>query len=96
MLTTSHATPIIISMNTNETIVIDTSEGISFYRLAALKSALSIEVKTNGALKMSRGVSPYAILKREYGYKGNKAAVLAAVSAEVERQIAAKQAKQSS
>lgn len=34
-----------------------------------------------------RGSSAYAILKREYGYKGDKRAVLAAVSADVEKML---------
>lgn len=52
--------------------IIDTPEGIQAYRLLALKSMLSLEVK---GMKHSR-VSAYALVKKEFGLTGNKANVL--------------------
>lgn len=48
-------------------IVADTPEDIDFFRLAALKSALGIEVSTG--MKMHRGVSTLAVA-RTYGFEG--------------------------
>ena len=62
-------------------IVIDTPEGIAFFRLAALKGALSLQSK---GLKLSRGRSALSIA-RSMGYRGNLASVLAQVTADVER-----------
>lgn len=59
-----------------------TGEAIKLYRLLALRSALSLEIKTG--MKVSRGVSVLAILKREFGFKGNKAKVLAQLTAYIE------------
>ena len=50
------------------TIVIDTPEGIEAYRLLAIKGALKLETL---GMKHSRG-SVYAMVKRDYGFKGNK------------------------
>ena len=52
---------------------ISTPEGIAFARVLALKGALNLETK---GLKR-RGRSAYSIVKEEFGYKGNKAKVLA-------------------
>ena len=49
-------------------------ENVRNVRILALRSALKLEVNTG--LKMSRGISPFAIIKREFGFKGNKARVL--------------------
>jgi len=62
--------------------MIDTADGIAFVRLAALSSALNLEVKTG--MKMSRGINPFAIAK-SYGYKGSKAKVAAALALDVEQ-----------
>jgi hypothetical protein len=48
------------------------SPAIQGVRLCALKGALSLECK---GLKHSRG-SVYALVKREFGFKGNKLSVL--------------------
>lgn len=53
---------------------------IALYRLATLRSGLQLETK---GLRMSRGQSAYAILKG-MGYKGDRAKVLAQVTADVE------------
>ena len=49
-------------------------ENVHNARILTLRSALKLEVNTG--LKMSRGISPFAIIKREFGFKGNKARVL--------------------
>ena len=54
-------------------IMIDTPKGIEFARMATLKSALKLECM---GMRMSRGVSAYAICKQDYNLKGNKQKVL--------------------
>lgn len=49
-------------------------KNIGIFRLATLISGCKLEAK---GLKMSRGVSCYAILKRELGLKGNRDKVIA-------------------
>lgn len=68
-------------------IVFDTPESIDFFRLAQLKAALAFELRS-GMKMTSRGPSPYTVLKREYGFKGNRQKVLEQVTAEVEKRIA--------
>jgi hypothetical protein len=60
--------------------VIDTPDGIAFYRLCALRSALVLEMH---GMKHSQG-SVYALVKREFGFKGAKVAVLAQLKAYIE------------
>jgi hypothetical protein len=52
----------------NGLIVIDTKEGVSMYRLLALKASLRLELM---GMKHSR-VNVYTLVKREFGLKGNK------------------------
>jgi len=52
---------------------------IALFRLCTLRTALRLEI--NGM--RSSGRSAYATLKTEYGYRGNRAAVLAAVMADI-------------
>ena len=53
-------------------IILETPEQIAMFRLLSLKSALKLE-----CLGMKRrGQSAYAIVKAEYGFKGNKKSVL--------------------
>lgn len=59
----------------SDSIVIDTPEGIEAYRMLTLRRGLILEINTG--LKLSRGRSCYAIIKSEYGLRGNKANVLA-------------------
>jgi hypothetical protein len=47
---------------------------ISYFRLATLLAGLRFEVKTG--MQITRGPSAYSIVKRECGFKGNKAKVL--------------------
>lgn len=73
-------------MPTPETaLVLDTPDSIAFYRLCALRSALSLECI---GMKHSQG-SVYALVKREFGFKGSKQAVLAQLRAHVEDVLAA-------
>lgn len=58
----------------NETIIADKPETVNAYRLLALKGALKMEVI---GLKASRGFSAFKVVKAEFGFKGNKASVLA-------------------
>jgi hypothetical protein len=51
-----------------------TGKNIGIFRLATLISGAKLEAK---GLKMSRGASCYAILKRELGIKGNREKVIA-------------------
>ena len=53
-------------------------ENVRSARILTLRSALKLELK---GLKMSRGISAYAIIKREFGFKGNKARVLEQLNA---------------
>ena len=62
-----------IDERTEDYIMCDTPEKIQFFRLLALKSALKIEIKTG---MRKRGRSAYAIIKGEFGFKGNKKRVL--------------------
>ena len=66
--------------------ILDTPEDIAFARLLTLRSMLKLEV---AGLKHSR-VSAYAILKRERGYRGSKASVLAQVSRDIDATFAAR------
>lgn len=58
-----------------------TGKHIGLYRLLSLKAGLSLECK---GLKMSRGRSCYAIVKSEFGFRGNKERVLAQLCKHIE------------
>jgi hypothetical protein len=64
-------------------IAFTTPKAIEFYALCALRSALSLNIKTG--MIPSRGVNPYAIAKRKYGLKGNKEKVLAQLDELIEQ-----------
>jgi hypothetical protein len=53
--------------------VLTKPDEIAAYRLLVLQKGLSLETK---GIKMSRGRSCYAIIKDEFGLKGNKIKVL--------------------
>lgn len=59
-------------MGEGRTIVLDTPEQIKAYRLLTLRGALKLEI---AGLKHSR-FSAYAIIKKEFGLKGNKQSIL--------------------
>ena len=61
------------TINTQSGTMICSEHGIAMYRLLALKSALKLECL---GMRHSRG-SAHAIIKREFGFKGNKQHVLA-------------------
>lgn len=66
------------------TIILDKPHQIAFYQLAAIKSALGLEIK---GLKMSRGVSAYASAKKIYKLKGNKQSVFDQLQKMVDDQL---------
>lgn len=55
-------------------ITLDKPEQIEAYRLLVLKNALKLEIK---GMRMTRGRTAYAVIKSEFGLKGNKVKVLA-------------------
>lgn len=55
--------------------IITGERSIALSRLFALKGALGLELK---GIRMSRHISAYAIVKKEFGLKGNKQKVLTA------------------
>ncbi len=61
-----------------------TGNSIDFFRMATIANGLKCEAK---GFKLTRGVSCYAIAKREYGLKGNLAKVTEQFNAllEIER-----------
>ena len=61
-------------------------ENVRNARILTLRSALKLELK---GLKMSRGISAYAIIKREFGFKGNKARVLEQLNAFIDENVMA-------
>jgi hypothetical protein len=60
--------------------VITGKDNIALYRLLTLKAALKLETL---GMKHSQG-SVYALVKREFGFKGSKASVLAQLTAHIE------------
>ena len=60
------------------TVVLDTPEKQELARLIALRSAMRMEVK--GFRMTNKAPTAYSILKKEYGFKGNKQKVLDQVS----------------
>ena len=64
----------------NKTIVCKTPESIAMFRLLSLKGRLKLEV-----LGLRSRISTYAVIKREFGFKGNKKAVLAQLEAYIEK-----------
>lgn len=62
------------------TVAINTPEKIALWRLLTLKQALILEIK---GMKRSRGPTAYSILKKEYGYKGSRQAVLDVINTQL-------------
>jgi hypothetical protein len=58
-----------------------TGESLDFYRLAAMRSAVGLEMK---GIKVRRGPVVWKQAAREYGIRGNRAAVYAWLCAKVE------------
>lgn len=59
-----------------------TGDAVSFYRLAAMRSAVGLEMK---GIKIRRGPVVWKQAAREYGIKGNRQAVYTWLCQEVER-----------
>jgi hypothetical protein len=57
---------------------------IALFKLCTLRSALKLEIKG----MRCAGRSAYSILKTDYGYRGTRAVVLAAVIADIETTLA--------
>jgi len=53
--------------------VITNPQDIARYRLLTLRTGLKLEIR---GLRVSKGRSCYAIIKQEFGFKGDKASVL--------------------
>jgi len=68
-----------MSKTGNKMIVCQTPESIAMFRLLSLKGRLKLEV-----LGLRSRISTYAVVKREFGFKGNKKAVLAQLEAHIE------------
>ena len=68
---------------TTDSVISDLSK-ILHFRDRALLIGLKFEIRTGG--KMTRRRSCYSIIKSEYGFKGNKASVLAQLIALHEQQ----------
>jgi len=60
-------------------IALTTPAQICGYRELMIYSGLKFEVKTNGKMRLTRRISCYALAKKEYGLKGNREKVLAAL-----------------
>lgn len=73
LIITPHTRIAPMTDNNNNILVMSGKEEVNAFRLLSLKSALNLECK---GLKMSRGRSAYAIIKDEFGFKGNKEKVL--------------------
>jgi hypothetical protein len=66
--------------------IIDTPEGIAFFRLCQMQSAIKLEMK---GLRHSRG-SVYALAKREYNLQGNRQSVVDQLQDMIDAAIEAK------
>lgn len=73
----------------NESIMINTPDGIAFYRLASMKSAVKLESK---GMKMSRGRSITPMARKEFGLKARAphSEVIAAIEAKMQEMMDAK------
>lgn len=68
-----HGRPLVKSLGGGGGSYVDTPEGIELYRILTLKQALKLEIK---GMKLSRGINAATIVKREFGFKGNKKKLL--------------------
>lgn len=57
-----------------------TGTGIDYFRILALHHALQLEAK---GLKLSSRMSALQVAKRNFGYKGSRASIMAQVAADV-------------
>lgn len=72
-------------------IVFDTPEGISYFRLVTLRSAVKLE---SIGMKAARGLNATKMARKEYGLKARAphAEVLAVLDAEIARRLEARAA----
>jgi hypothetical protein len=68
-----------MNSTTNNDIALTTPAQVCAYRELMIYSGLKFEVKTNGKMRLTRRISCYALAKKEYGLKGNREKVLAAL-----------------
>ena len=56
------------------------------FRILTLRKGLELEIKCPG-FKVSRGKTCYSIIKKEFGFKGNKAKVLEQINWYIESYV---------
>jgi hypothetical protein len=61
-----------------------TGEMIPVARLITLKAALKFEIEHGTNFRLFRGPLASTLLRREFGWKGNKVAIFARLCAEIE------------
>ena len=64
--------------------VMITGDDIGRYRLVVLKSALKLEIK---GMRMHRGRTAYSIIKKEFGFKGDRQRVLDQFETMIQREV---------
>ena len=64
--------------------VMITGDDIGRYRLVVLKSALKLEIK---GIRMHRGRTAYSIIKKEFGFKGDRQRVLDQFETMIQREV---------
>ena len=74
----------------NEMIVCKTPESIAMFRLLSLKGRLKLEVNTGLRFR----IATLPVVKREFGFKGSKKAVLAQLEAYIENLMPPKTEKE--
>ena len=62
------------------------------YRLLTIKKGLEIEIKSNGKMKMTRGVKMTTVLRREYDIRGNRQKQLIQLNRMIDQYAAARAA----
>lgn len=62
-----------------------TGKQIPIFRLVVIARALKFEIEHGTQIRLFRGPLPSTIVKREFGWKGDKVCLLAALVAEIER-----------
>ena len=64
-----------------------TGDAILTFRLLTMRQGLKLEDKTNGGMRLTgKGSTCYAMVKREYGFKGNRNKVLYQLESYIRKQ----------
>lgn len=63
-----------VEVNSTGSVAYVGKEGVNVFRMIVLANGLKAEVR---GMRMSRGRTCYAVIKQEFGLRGNKARVLA-------------------